>query len=214
MTIDAPSDAAAPVGIPQLRLVRTLGRLCVATALMASIFLGTWELAHPVFGGGAGRYTLTPASAVQLWAYGILQALKPLGFLAGLFGIYFGGTRRNIVLKGVLGLAAAGGVFYAIVWIMIAVTGRDDAVYLAGRAIGSDARTNGGVFFLWLAPIVLGVGALLARRIPRWQAVWLMGTGFLGSRLFGALPVGVALVVEGILWFTVGMIAVSAERGA
>ena len=86
--------------------------------------------------------------------------------------------------------------------------------YLAGRAIGSDARTNGGVFFLWLAPIVLGVGALLARRVPRWQAVWLMGTGLLGSRLFGALPVGVALVVEGILWFTVGMIAVSAERGA
>ena len=197
----------------QLRPIKTLGLVCIGTALLASVALGVWELAHPVF-GGAGRYTLTPASSLQLWGYGILQALKPVGFVAGLAGVYLAATRHTLLLKTTLGLAVAGGLWYAAVWIMIAATGRDDAIYIVGRPVGSDAHTNGGMLFLWFAPIVLGVAALLARRIPPWQATWLIGTGVLGSFLFGFFPAGVALLLEGILWLTVGAIVYTAERGA
>src|ERR687887_95470 len=101
----------------QLRPIKTLGVVCMSTALVASVVLGVWELAHPVF-GGAGRYTLTPVSALQLWGYGILQAVKPVGFVAGLAGVYLAATRHTLLLKTTLGLAVAGGLWYAAVWIM------------------------------------------------------------------------------------------------
>jgi hypothetical protein len=152
-----------------VRLIRALGLACVATALLSSLMPGLWELAWPMSRGA--RYTFTPTFPAQLWVFATLQALKPAGFIAGLFGLYLAATRRGFLLKVISALAVAGGVFYALVWTMIAVTGRDDAIYLGSRPIGSDAHTNGGMLFLWLLPIAIGFAALVARRIPRWQAV-------------------------------------------
>jgi hypothetical protein len=192
---------------------RMLGLACVLTAVFAGILLGVWERAHPVF-SGHGRFTLTPSSALQLWTFGTLQAVKAAGFIAGLVGIYLGATHRGVFLRVVLGLAAVAGVFFAFTWIMIAITGRDDALYIAGRAVGSDARTNGGAIFLWLTPIVLGVASLRTKRIAVWKSVWLIATGVIGSRLFAQFVPGTALVAEGALWIVVGYIAYAGGSGA
>ncbi|MFL5617977.1 MAG: hypothetical protein ACJ79A_06210 [Gemmatimonadaceae bacterium] len=192
---------------------RTLGVVCVLTAVLAGILLGLWERAHPVF-SGRGRFTLTPSSALQLWTFGTLQALKAAGFIAGLVGIYLSATHRGVFLRVVLSLAGVAGAFFAFTWIMIAITGRDDALYIAGRAVGSDARTNGGAMFLWLTPIVLGVATLRTKRIAVWKSLWLIATGVIGSRLFGQFLPGTALVAEGALWSVVGYIAYAGGRSA
>ena len=95
--------------------------------------------------------------------------------------------------------AALGGVFYAFLWIMIEVTARDDAVYVLKHAIGSDVHSNGGALFLWLAPIALGIAALVAHRISRWKSIWPIIVGLLGLRIFGQLAPGAALMVEGFI---------------
>ncbi|MFL5638411.1 MAG: hypothetical protein ACJ78M_03480 [Gemmatimonadaceae bacterium] len=196
-----------------IRATRTLGLACIATAVTADILLGVWERAHPIF-SGVGRFTLTPSSALQLWTFGTLQAVKAAGFVAGLVGIYLGATRREAYLRVVLVLAAIAGAFFAFTWMMIAISGRDDAIYIAGRAVGSDARTNGGAIFLWLTPIVLGVATLRSRRIAVWKSLWLIATGVIGSRLFAQFVPGTALVAEGALWIVVGYIAYGGGRVA
>ena len=184
--------------------IKGLGLACIVTAVLSSIVLGIWDRVHPMFAGG--RYTLTPASPIQLWAYGVLQALKAVGFPAGLYGFFLLGTERGLLLRGILGLAVVGAVLYAAVWIMIAITGRDDALYIGNRALGSDGHSNGAVLFLWLAPLALGIGAWRAHRIARWQAVWAVGVGVLGSQLFALFTPGIALIGEGILWLGLGQI--------
>ena len=90
----------------------------------------------------------------------------------------------------------------------------DDALYIAGRAVGSDARTNGGAIFLWFTPIVLGVASLRTKRIAVWKSVWLIATGVIGSRLFAQFVPGTAFVAEGALWIVVGYIAYAGGSGA
>jgi hypothetical protein len=71
---------------------------------------------------------------------------------------------------------------------------------------------NGGMLFLWLLPIATGFAALVARRIPRWQAMWAILVGLAGSQLFGLFPPGLALITEGVLWLVLGSIVASAAR--
>ena len=101
------------------------------TAVTSGLLLGLWEMAHPVF--GHGRYTINPVSAAHLWTFCILQAVKPLGFIAGLIGLFFIATQCGVLLKLIMALAAGSGAFYAAVWIMIAVARRDDAIYIGHR---------------------------------------------------------------------------------
>jgi hypothetical protein len=189
---------------PSPAFTQRLALACAGTAVFSSIGLGFWDLIHPMFAGP--RYTLTPGSPVQLWSYGVLQAFKPIGFLAGLYGFFLVATRQGGVLKIILALAAIGGVVYGVVWLMVAITGHDDALYIGNRALGSDGHSNGGALFLWLTPLALGIGAWFAQRVGRWQAAWVTLTGLLGARLFGMFPPGIALIVEGVLWLGVGVI--------
>jgi hypothetical protein len=175
----------------------------MAAALVCAVGFGLWEHASPFF--GHARYQVV-APPLQRWAYAILQTLKGFGFLAGLFGFFLVATRRGLILKIILALATAGAIFFAIVWIMIAVTARDDAIYIFRHPIGSDMHSNGGAFFLWLAPIALGIAALFAHRISRWLSVWPIIVGLVGLRLFGLFPPGIALVIEAFLWFVFGCI--------
>jgi hypothetical protein len=187
---------------PASAFIQRLAIACIGTALLSSIGLGFWDLIHPMFAGP--RYTLTPASPVQLWSYAVLQALKPIGFFAGLYGFFLVATREGKLLKIILALAVIGGVMYGVVWLMIAVTGRDDALYIGTRALGSDGHSNGAALFLWLAPLALGIAAWFTRRVGRWQAAWVAAAGLVGSQLFGLFTPGVALIVEGILWLGLG----------
>jgi len=196
----------------EVRLVGRLGFVCMAAAILSGLLLGSWEMARPVFGGA--RYTLNPASPAQLWSYGVLQAFKSVGFVSGLFGFFLVATQRGSLLKVIMSLAALGGTFYAVVWIMIAVTARGDAIYVLNRPIGSDAHSNGGFLFLWIVPIAIGVEALFARRIPRWKSIWVIFVGLLGPRIFGLFAPGVAMVIEGVIWLALGYIVYISRRGA
>jgi hypothetical protein len=184
----------------------------MAAAILSGLLLGSWEVARPVFGGA--RYTLNPAPPEQLWNYGVLQAFKSVGFVSGLLGFFLVATRRGSPLKVIMTLAALGGTFYAVVWIMIAVTARDDAIYVLNRPIGSDAHSNGGFLFLWIAPIAIGGEALFARRISRWKSIWVIFVGILGPRIFGLFAPGVALMIEGVIWLALGYIVYISRRDA
>jgi hypothetical protein len=184
----------------------------MAAAILSGLFLGSWEMARPVFGGA--RHSLNPASPAQLWSYGVLQTFKSVGFVAGLFGFFLVATRRGSPLKIIISLAAVGGMFYSIVWIMIAVTARDDAIYVLNRPIGSDAHSNGGFLFLWIAPIAIGGEALFARRISRWKSMWVIFVGLIGPRIFGLFAPGVALMIEGVIWLALGYIVYISRKDA
>ena len=188
-----------------------LGVTCIGAALLSACVLGAWEHVHPFF--GHARYQVI-APPVQRCVYAAVQSLKAFGFLAGLFGFFFVATRRGVILKIIMGLATVGAIFFAVVWIMIAVTARDDTIYVAGHAIGSDIRNNGGAFFLWLAPIALGIAGLFAKRISRWQSAWPIIMGLVGFRLFGMFPPGVALIIEGFIWLVFGYIVYVHSAGA
>jgi hypothetical protein len=191
---------------PPAGVIGALGLACVATAVISGLLLGLWEMAHPVF--GHGRYTINPVSASHLWTFCILQAVKPLGFIAGLIGLFLIATQCGVLLKLIMALAAGSGAFYAAVWIMIAVTRRDDAIYIGHRAIGSDVHSNGGILFLWVAPVAVGIAALVAHRVARWKSIWVIGAGVLDSRIFGLFAPGSALMIEGILWLVIGKMVI------
>jgi len=180
-----------------------LGAACIGAAILSACVLGAWEHVHPFF--GHARYQVV-APSIQRWAYAAVQSLKAFGFLAGLFGFFSVATRRGVILKIIIGLATVGAIFFGVVWIMIAVTARDDAIHLAGHPIGSDIRNNGGAFFLWLAPIALGIAGLFAKRISRWHSAWPIIMGLVGFRIFGLFPPGIALIVEGFIWLVFGYI--------
>ena len=187
-----------------------LGVACIAAALLSALVLGAWEHLHPFF--GHARYQVV-APPLQRWVYAAVQTLKAFGFLAGLLGFFSVATRRGVILKIIMGLATVGAIFLAVVWIMIAVTARDDAIDIGRHPIGSDIHSNGGAFFLWLAPIALGIAGLFAHRISRWQSIWPIIMGLVGFRIFGLFAPGVALIVEGFIWLVFGYI-VYAHSGA
>jgi hypothetical protein len=191
------------------RRVDQLTTACLIGAVLAGPVLGAWEWSHPVFSGQ--RYTLTPSGPAQLWGYGIIQAISAAGFVAGLFALVLVATSRGIFPKIMLGLSALGAITYAVVWLAIAARGRDDAIYLGGKAIGSDIHGNGGFLFLWIAPLVLGITGLVARRAPWWLSAWAIVVAVVGSRLFGILPVWQAMIGEGALW---GVLALLTRRAS
>src|SRR5262249_6181589 len=198
--------------VTEARLVGRLGFACMAAAILSGLILGSWGMARPLFRGA--RSTLNPASPAQLWSYGVLQAFKSVGFVSGLLGFFLVATRRGSPLKVIMTLAAFGGTFYAVVWIMIAVTAREDAIYVLNRPIGSDAHSNGGFLFLWIAPIAIGGEALLAHRVSRWKSIWVIFVGLLGPWIFGLFAPGVALVIEGVIWLALGSIVYISRGGA
>lgn len=169
---------------------RTLGLACILAALFTGIGSGLWELARPILTSPAAFAAAPP---VQRWAYGLLQLGKSIGFFAGLFGFYTLATRRGPVLKTVMVLAAAGGTFFAAVWLMMAYTGRVTLLYVLG-----------GLWYQMLAPIALGIAALVARRVAAWQGAWLIVVGILNAVIFPPLGPAVAQIVQGIIWLPVG----------
>ena len=87
----------------------------------------------------------------------------------------------------------------------IAFPGRDDAIYLGSRPIGSDSHSNGGMLFMWIAPVAVGIAALAARRITVWKSIALIAAELVSSRVFGFFSPGRALVIEGVIWLTLGI---------
>jgi hypothetical protein len=190
--------------VPAEARARPLAVACLVVAAAGGAVLAVSEWIHPVFSGR--RYTLTPSGPLQLWTYAIVQASKAAAFACGLRALFLTATRRGPVTRLFLVLAMIGAVGFALTWIMIAITGRDDAIHLGAVLIGSDARNNGGAFFLWLAPLALGIAAIGARRVPAWLGTWAILVGVIGSRLFGILPVWLALAAEGALWSVLALL--------
>lgn len=171
-------------------LVAKLAAACVAAAIVSGVLKGVWELARPILDSPEA---FASASAGRLWAYGALEVLKSAGFVAGLVALYLAGTKRGPVVKAFLAVAAAGAAFFAAVWLEIAATGRFTIVYVLG-----------GMWYQMVAPVALGVAALLARRLPRWVAIYAIAVGVANAQIFPLLGAGWALVVQGVIWSVLG----------
>jgi hypothetical protein len=169
---------------------RSLGAACMLAAVVTGIVSGLWELAQPILTSDAVFAAAPPA---QRWAYAVLQLGKSAGFLAGLFGIYALATRRGLILKTVMVLAAAGATFFAAVWLAMAYSAHHTLLYVLG-----------GLWYQMLAPIALGIAALSTRRIAAWQGVWLIVVGILNAVIFPPLGPAVAQIVQGVIWLPVG----------
>jgi hypothetical protein len=170
----------------------------MAAALLSGILKGFWELSRPIL---ADPQTFASAPSAQLWAYGILEVIKSAGFLAGLYGFYLCATKHGIVVKTFMGLAVLGGLFFAGVWMWIAVTSRFTIVYVLG-----------GMWFQWFAPIALGVAALFARRISWWGGAWAIVVGILNAQIFPLLGPAKAMIVQGIIWLAFGWMVHNLRR--
>ena len=171
-------------------LIAWLGLSCIVAALLSGILKGVWELSRPIL---VNPQTFAFAPPAQLWAYGILEVIKSAGFLAGLYGFYLCATKRGIVMKIFMGLAILGGLFFAVVWMWMAVTTRFSIVYVLG-----------GMWYQMIAPVALGVAALFARRVAWWAGAWAIVVGVLNSQIFILLRPGWAMVVQGVIWLAFG----------
>jgi hypothetical protein len=179
-------------------LMSALGLSCMAAALLSGVLKGLWELSHPIL---VDALAFASASSTRLLAYGALEVIKSAGFLAGLFGFYLFATKRGTVLKIFMTLALLGGIFFAAVWLIMAVTARHTLVYVLG-----------GMWYQIIAPVALGVAALFGRRISWWQSVWAILVGVVNSQIFRVLGPGKALLVQGVIWLVFGYIVYSFSR--
>jgi hypothetical protein len=172
----------------------------MAAALLSGIVKGIWELARPVLDDPRA---LAFASPTQLWAYGILEVIKSGGFLAGLYGFYLCATKRGLVVKIFIVLALLGGLFFAIVWLWIAVTTHFTIMYVLG-----------GMWYQMIAPVALGVAALFARRMSWWGGAWSIVVGVLNAQIFSLFGPARALIVQGVIWLAFGWMVYSFRRHA
>ena len=184
----------------QSKLVAQLGLACMVAAILSGILQGLWEMAHPILIPGSA---FASASATQRWGYGILSAIKSVGFLAGLFGLFMVATNRGRILKIFMGLAVMGGVFFAAIWLNIAATGHFTLAYVLG-----------GMWYQMIAPVALGIASLRARRIAWWKGVWAIVVGVVNSQIFTLLKPEMALVVQGVIWLILGYIVYTSRSRA
>ncbi|OLE55559.1 MAG: hypothetical protein AUG51_02470 [Acidobacteria bacterium 13_1_20CM_3_53_8] len=180
-------------------LIAWLGLSCMVAAILSGILKGLWEMARPIL---VSTETFASAPRAQLLGYGILEVIKSAGFLAGLYGLYLCGTRRGTILKIFMGLAVLGGAFFAAVWMVMASTARPTIVYVLG-----------GMWYQMVAPVALGIAALVAHRISRWKAVWAIVVGVVNSQIFPLLGPGRAMLVQGIIWLVLGYVVYTCRRG-
>jgi hypothetical protein len=180
------------------KLVARMGLACMVAAILSGILGGLWEMAHPIL----TTDTFASASGAQRWGYALLSVIRSVGFLAGLFGLYQVGTNRGWIVTILMGLATLGGVFFAAVWLYMAVIAQVKIVYVLG-----------GLWYQWVAPIALGIASLRARRISPWVGIWAIVVGILNSQIFMLLGPVRALLVQGVIWFILGyMVYMSGRR--
>jgi hypothetical protein len=182
------------------RLVTQLSLACMVAAILSGILQGLWEMQHPIL---ITDSTFAAASAAQRWGYGILSVIKSVGFLAGLFALFLVATKRGWILKIFMGLAVLGGVFFAAVWLIMAATAQHTIIYVLG-----------GMWYQMIAPVALGIAALLAQRVAWWAGVWAILVGILNSQIFVRLKPDMALLVQGIIWLILGVMVYISRRRA
>jgi hypothetical protein len=174
----------------QAASARRLAWICIAAAVLSGVAQGVWEMAYPIL-NSEQAYAAGPLS--QRWAYAVLGAIKSIGFLAGLFGFFWLATHQGNILKIFMGLAVAGGIFFAAVWLIMAWIAHFTLAYVFG-----------GMWYQMFAPVALGIAAIPSKRIPRWAAVYAIFLGVLNSQIFTLLAADMALIVQGVLWVIFG----------
>jgi hypothetical protein len=183
------------------KLIKSSGVICMVAAMLSCIH-GLWEVSRPIF---ISREALLVPPSSQLWGYAILAVFKSAGFLCGVVGLLLVATHRGVVLKIVIVLAVAGAGLYAVSWLVIAATGRDVAFHILRFQIGgTDQFSNGAVLYQAIAPVAVGIAALRTARVSRRLAVWAIIVGVVDLQVFAILRPGVALLVQGILWWVFG----------
>lgn len=185
----------------QTRLIERLGLACMIAAILSGVLQGLWEMAHPIL--VTESTFAASSSAFQRWGYGILAVVKSAGFLAGLFGLLMAATNRGLALRIFMGVAVMGGVFFAAVWLVIAVNGKFTFAYVLG-----------GMWYQMIAPVVLGIAALVRRRVAWWIGVCAIVVGLLNTQIFVRFVPAVALIVQGIIWLVLGFTVYISQRRA
>jgi hypothetical protein len=189
MTVDA-EHLNDPYVSETGNMIGWLGVSCMTAAILSGILKGVWEITNPILEDPA---TFAFANPTQLWGYGLLEVVKAVGFLGGLFGFYLYATKRGMIMNVLMGLAGLGAIFFAVVWMVMASSSRFTLVYVMG-----------GVWFQVVAPIALGIAAIFARRIPWWQSAVPIVVGILNAQLFALLGPGPAMLVQGVIWLGFG----------
>jgi len=170
----------------------------MGAALVSGILNGIWELASPSF---SDPQAFSAVPHAQRLGHALLEVIKTAGFLAGLFGFWRAATKRGSATKVFLTLAVLGGIFFASVQVWIAVTGHFTLVYVLG-----------GMWYQMVAPVALGIAALFARRVSRWNGSWAMAVGLINSQIFALFGPGYALVIQGVIWFIFGSLTYALAR--
>jgi hypothetical protein len=171
-------------------LIARLAIACIFAAIVSGILNGIWELASPNFANPDG---MDAVSSAQRLGHGLLEVIKTVGFLAGLFGFWLAATKRGRVTKAFLGLAVLGGIVFAGVQLWIAVTGHFTLIYVLG-----------GMWYQMVAPVALGIAALSARRVAWWISTWAILVGLINSQIFAVFAPGYALIIQGVIWLIFG----------
>src|SRR5437764_5436914 len=99
------------------------------------------------------------------------------------------------------GTSVLGGAFFAAVWMVMTSTARPTIVYVLG-----------GMWYQMVAPVALGIAALVAHRISRWKAVWAIVVGVVNSQIFPLLGPGRAMFVQGVIWLVFGYVVYTCRR--
>jgi hypothetical protein len=181
------------------RNAASLGIACIVAALISGLGAGLWVLAQPSLASPTLFSSIPPA---QRWAYASLSLIKSVGLMAGLIGFARVATTLGNAVRTFLVLAALGAAWFAGVWLYCAYSGHITLVYVLG-----------GLWYQWIAPIVLGIAALAAKRVSRAQCVWMIVVGVLNAVIFGPLGPAVAQIVQGLIWIPVGWFVIAPSRG-
>lgn len=167
---------------------------------------GLWEVLQPSLNPATG-------SVVDPWHFRVQEALIGFvcapAFFAGQLGYYLAGAAgRGWVARIGLGVGGMGAAAYAISGASTTLTGSMSAWHSWGVMLNQ-----------WIGPLVLGVAALFARRVPVWKRVWPVWVGLAPRVLFPLYifvlgwPRFLALATSGVNWTILGY-AVLAEGRA
>lgn len=185
--------------------LRTVGLIGLAVGVFGAT-LGLLEYLAPVLANYPSSLA-TPAPqfnpAGPVWqrvAVGFGHLIKSLGFLTVLYGLFIAGTRKGLLLWLVMLAATAGALWYGGYWVWMTNTGQFSFGFVAG-----------GLWYQWVAPIALGIGVLVTRKLAMSLGILLIVTGLINSIIYVFGAAG-GQIVQGTLWCLIGWAIYRAEQ--
>ena len=182
-----------------------VGRLGLACLIYGAIFsaVGIWEVLSPSIANNPGDVQILNPTG---WRVKLLLLAIP-GFFAGKLGYYLSGAAgRNWFSKSVIILAALGHAMTASAELYGAATLR------TARIFGFPLFSLGLLLGQWTSTFLLGVAAVISRRVSVWKRVWPIWVGIAPQVIFPLYifvigwPAFAALATNGLNWMVFGYV--------